>query len=198
MKYKGKPLVTKNTVGITISRPEGNLEFIVSPLSMGWHQRMFNRGIFVYPQPPKVFLKDENGVLIRHPDTKLVQTEENENDPKHVSACAAVTRRGRCLQLVEHLRDDPNVEWDAKPPQSDKAEDWNTYADAILQEVEQIGFTDREILALLDAGERLACISNVDEAINRFLSRASSGEKDEASSKGQAGSENSQPSPSAS
>lgn len=158
MKFKGSKLVQKNSTTVTIKKGKEELEFIVTPLPMGFWHKMQSVGLSAYPAPKKVALTDSKGTVVRNRDTGKVEVIEDTKDPDYQMKSAVVSRRIRAVQLVTLLRDDPNVEWESEEPKGTEASQWQNYADQILKELEETSLTDDEVAEIINEGEMQAVI----------------------------------------
>lgn len=169
MKYRGKELVQKNSTTVTIKKGDDKLEFVVTPLPMGFWPRMQSLGVSVYPSPKKMPLFDSKGVAVRNRETGKVEVIDDTDDPVYKTRVALVSRRVRAIQLVTLLRDDPNIEWDAKEPPGNETKEWEEYADNILKELEETTLTDEEIAELLTEGDLLSCVVDLEDVADNEL-----------------------------
>lgn len=177
MKVAGKSLVDRNVAVVAIKRGEEQFELKLTSLPFGWHGTVVNCRM-PQPVPPKVISRGANGKVVKMASGKL-QTEEDYNDPVYLEKQSLWERRYQALAVCELLRDDETVVWDAQPPQAGaKKEDWETFADGIIGELNSAGFTDTDIEMLLAAGQAISGSVNTDEAIKRFLSNRDSEEEE--------------------
>lgn len=169
MRYKGQSLIQKNSTTVKFQKGDETLEFIVSPLPLGWWQQMAAIGISTYPEPKKVALTDSKGVVVRNKITGKAEVIDRTDDADYKKQVAVVSRRLRVLQLVMHLRDDVNVEFEAVKPKTTNLEDWQNYADQLLEELEQSSLTEEEVGELLGEGERSGLVLNVEQIADDVL-----------------------------
>ncbi len=188
MKLNGKKLVTRNKKTLTLTRSDGNgsseeVKLTVTCLPMGWMERMVARGMYNYPDPPTTPVKDKkSGKLIVNPVTKKVEFKERLTDPEYVRACNAMSRRLVALKLHAHLVEDTSVEWETPEPSPEAQNgEWGKFADGLLRAIEEAGFTDEEISTITNLGETLACVADIDEAVNDFLPHSEEEDESEVS-----------------
>jgi hypothetical protein len=163
MKYKNKPLIQKNSTVVRFFKDGEELEFIVSPLPMGWWNQMQTIGVSSYPKPKLVPLRDpKKDIYVVNKNTGKVETVEDRNDPEYLKQVALVGRRLRVLQLVTHLRDDQNVEFESKKPETYNVKDWQDYADKLNEELLGTSLTEEEISKIVDEGEKLGCVLDIE------------------------------------
>lgn len=173
MKVAGKTLAIKNRRGVLIVRDDGRnrveLPLAITPLPMGFWQKMRVLGLMAPPSPPRREMRDAKGMLIRNPDTGLVEMVPDLDDQKYQWRRETHYRRLEALEFVEMLRDDASVEWATEPPKSKDRADWEAYADAIWKEMEEAGFTEGEVHEIIKLGVKLESGVRGEDAFDRFL-----------------------------
>lgn len=169
MRYKGKPLVQKNSTTVSFRKGDEVIEFIVSPLPMGWWQKMQAIGVSIYPEPKKIALTDSKGTVVRSKDTGKAEVTELTDDPEYKKSVALTSRRIGVLRLACLLRDDPNIEWESQEPSGLNVSDWQAYADSLLDELKGSSLTDDEIAEILNEGESSACVLDVGKVADQEL-----------------------------
>lgn len=169
MKYKGSSLIQKNSTTVKFQKGSETLEFVVSPLPLGWWQQMSAIGVSSFPEPKKVALTDSKGTVVRNKATGKAEVIDRVDDPEYKKQVALVTRRLRVLQLVTHLRDDPNVEFESIKPKSVSLEDWQIYADQLSAELEESSLTDDEIVEIINAGEQSGLVLDIERVADEAL-----------------------------
>lgn len=186
MKIGGKQLLVKNRRGVSIIRDDGKdhveLTVTVTPLSIGFWQKLRTLGMLNGPTPPEKVLRDEKGQLVKNANTGLAQTVPDFDDQKFQYRREVHFRRLKSLEFVEMLREDESVEWEAVRPETKTRADWEAYADAVWKEIDGAGFTEKEIEGILGVGVKLESTLSTEDAFDRFLPQpAEEPEENEAS-----------------
>lgn len=169
MRIAGKELVTVTTVDVPISRPGFDAVLKVSPFSPGLNQKLTKVGLNqTVPAPRKPVM---NGPVPFKRADGNVQTYEDDMDPVYTAKMSQVFARKRAVQLANALRNDPTVEFDAKPPATKDPKAWEQYADALLAEIcnESTGFFDSEVADILDAAIKGKVEVDTEAAKDQFL-----------------------------
>lgn len=173
MRIGGKQLVTKNCKRVELCRGSEKFELVLTPLPPSWHERIRSLGLLEYPTAPKRPMRDGEK-FIRNQNTGRVEMIEDENDPVFLAKVRDVNRRLTILKLVEHLKETPGLEFEAKEPEGNDKAAWTAYAEAIRQEVTnpQTGFNDDEIAELMNQADQLVSVVDLDAAVEDFLPTA--------------------------
>jgi len=181
MKIGGEKLVKKTRCIVSFKRMQGDEEQVynlsVSPLPMGWYQRMQHVGMMEYPQTPVSPLKDRDGKLVVNPESRKIELVDNDNDPNYIRKLTNVNRRLTAIKVYYHIKDDPAIEFESVEPsysengKVEKAKDrWEDFANKLLAEFEEAGFTEQELGYITQVGEKIARMSDVEEGMKDFLS----------------------------
>jgi hypothetical protein len=91
------------------------------------------------------------------------------DDPEYIKARNKFTRRCEALTLVEYLRDEASVEFEAQRPQGDEKNEWLAFADDVLKELAETGLTDDDVGTILRAGDAASRGIDLKESANDFL-----------------------------
>jgi len=170
MRINGKELLKKNQKRVKLTRGSEELEILLSPIPPGWNERMRSLGLLEWPSPPKRPVMHNNRPVV-NPKTHKVELVEDEADPEYRRKSVECGRRVQCLRLAACLKDDPQVEFEAKEPTGQSREEWEAYADRLKKEMTDpaTGFTDEEVGVLLDHAESLgATVIDMDVAVDFF------------------------------
>lgn len=144
MKLNGQQLSQEITHHFSLSRPSGTiLEFTLTPLRLGFHQRLRQRSI-ILPAPPTKIARDSSGKPLKDNSGKALIVPDATN-AQHQNEVELYHQRVAVLSLVESLRTDPNIEFETPVPTSS---DWTTYADDIFTELESAGFSAGDLIHL--------------------------------------------------
>lgn len=170
MKINNQQLEGKNTKTVIIVRNNSETPLKLSALPPGYDDLMAERGLHTRPVPPLKWAKEASGKVKRDPVTGQGVQEPNYDDPEYIKKASAYYRRRGALTLAAGLRES-DVQFDAQPPVDNNPAAWLEYADALAAEVydPEHGFTEAEVLALIDHIQKLACVLKVEEAQNSFL-----------------------------
>ncbi|WP_437225306.1 hypothetical protein SH661x_004007 [Planctomicrobium sp. SH661] len=155
MKLDGKPLQNSCSSLFSLRRgSEEPLTLRLEPLSLGFHQRLQSRSI-VLPQPPVKIARDSQGKPMRDPQGQVL-TMHDRQDPSYRVALEQYHQCVAVLSLVEALRGEPRVQFDAVAPTTNSPDDWRKYAQQIYQELELAGFTAGDLVQLCREVGRLS------------------------------------------
>lgn len=168
MKFAGAELGV-NYETVTFKKGGKDVTLKVSALPFGWREKIEATGAIDVPAPPKYILRKPDGRPEKGTDGIVLQG-RNEDDPEYVKARNASDSRRLALRLAEHLRDEPAVEFEAKPPVTKDKDAWVAYADAIYAEVTSSGLTESEIGLILQAGNMASLDVDVEKVSEDFLS----------------------------
>ncbi|WP_437206457.1 hypothetical protein [Planctomicrobium sp. SH664] len=145
MKLNGAPLTNTLVRTYALPRVGGDpLMLQLQPLSLGFHQRLRERGI-VLPVPPLKIARDAGGKPQRDAQGNAV-TLQDVNQPDFRRDLDRYHQRVAVLAVAESLRGDPCLTFDSPVPVS--AEGWPIYADNLFTEMEQAGFTAGDLILL--------------------------------------------------
>lgn len=130
----------------------------MSPLPLGFHRRLRDLGV-VAPQAPVKVARESSGKPLRDGNGLAVMMAD-ERDLAYRSELELYHQRVAVLAVAEALRDDPDVTFDAVPPERTAEKGissaWLDYADAVYDELGQAGFTDGDLIRLCDEVCRLS------------------------------------------
>lgn len=181
MKHKGKRLSGLNRGTVTVTRQDDSGELVkctlvLAPLESGWHQLMRSRGIGDFPVAPTKPLKDGDK-LVLNPHTGNVDFYEDTEDPEYTRLLHKFSRRFFAMKLKNHLRTDPDIEFEAVEPKEKKdSEGWTKYADDVAKEIEDFGLTETEVQKISEYGNALSLSLDPDAGLKDFLRRTKSRE----------------------
>lgn len=171
MKIAGKELTNHNRDILTLCRGGEKVELVVMAVPPGFDELQEVRGLATAPTPPLRVVRQGygKGQIVKGPDGKALQ-ERDLKDPEWVAEFSRWQQRMNAVTLAAVLRES-DAAFDAVPPTSDDASAWAEYADALAKEINDpdSGFTSKEIRAILDAAEKLACKLDVEGQLNSFL-----------------------------
>ena len=157
MKIAGQILSGRNTTVVELRRPDiGPIHLTVQALPLGFESLLAERGIR-RPAVPKRVARDSRGKVIRDEAHEAV-LHADPGDLDYQRQLEAYARRTLCLEVVEGLAADSSVAFDTQPPGGDG--DWAAYADAIYEELQTAGFSDGDLVVLVQAIHR---VSNLTE-----------------------------------
>lgn len=122
------------------------ISLMMQPLSLGFHRRLRIRGL-IPPQPPLKVTRDSAGKPIRD-EAGLAVMSAHDRDPEYLNQLDQYHQRVAVLAIVESLRADPLVSFEAQPPTTAEAVPWAQYADAIFEEMESAGLTAGDLAIL--------------------------------------------------
>ncbi len=153
MRIDGQPLGTSFCKRFMLRRPDGGqLALTLSPLPLGFHERLRDHGIQP-PTPPFRLARDADGRPIKDRDGLVVRYLD-EHDADYLRQRERYHRRVAVLAVAEALKADPHVHFDNTP--SDEVSDWSPVADALWKEFEQAGFTAGDLALLCEEVCRLS------------------------------------------
>ncbi len=148
MQFAGRPLTNSAMTVVSLRRgADDPLQVKLVPLPLGFHQRLRNRGILPPTAPVKVArdsagkpLRDAQGLAVTLADTSAAD---------YVTALDQYHQIVAVLTVVEGLRGDENIAFDAVPPgEQAGAEPWKNYALSVFSELEQAGFAAGDLVVL--------------------------------------------------
>jgi hypothetical protein len=169
MKLPHQSSDTPTTSLYSLPRPDGSSwTFQLSPLPLGFQRRLHERGLSP-PLPPLQIVRDSQGKPVRDA-SGLALTQANDRDPGYRSESEQHHQRVAVLALVEALRHDRFISFNTLPPPADTRDRvlWISYADAIYQELAEVGFSDGDLIHL--CGE----ICRISNLLDQHLSVARS------------------------
>ncbi len=155
MRMAGKKIRDRYSRRVQLPRPDGSFwEFALSPLRLGFHRTLHERGIVAPPVPTKISrdssgkpLRDAEGLAIIQPD---------ENDSQYLEAVEVYHQRVALIVLWEGLQADDRIEFETPAPEGNQG--WDLFADQLHTELEQAGWTAGDLIWMC---ERIAEISNM-------------------------------------
>lgn len=146
MKVNGESFVGCSVAPCTLPRGTGELTLWLSPLPLGFHRRLRERGIC--PPAPRVKLaRDSQGRPLRDASGTAV-TVPDSHHPEYLLELERYHQRVAVLAVSEGLRNDPQLEFESKQPRSDEPAQWTEFADARFAELEGAGFSAGDLLQL--------------------------------------------------
>jgi hypothetical protein len=175
MKFGGKKLTTRNYVFVTLRKGAVGTDeaeeytFKVAAAPAGWSTRYRKTGLLDYPDPPFKKVKIA-GVDFRRKPGQAANADlvPDKNDPTYLQKLYEVNRRVTALRLREALKEDENVEFEAKEPDEDASpEAWAEYADALADSIEE-ALTSEEVDAILKASEDAGVVYEIEKAVESF------------------------------
>ena len=159
MQFNGRDLEPVSTSTFTLPRPDGtSLPLQLRPLPLGFHQRLRDQGLQV-PIPPTKIARDSAGRPIRDAQGNATTISDSSN-PEFLQHYELYHQRVAVLSVVEALASDPNVTFNAQPPNgsSPVPEHWHRFADEVFAELEHSGFTAGDLILLC---QEICRISNL-------------------------------------
>ncbi len=155
MRLGGKKIQDRYLRLVRLPRPDGSFwEFAVSPLRLGFHQTLQQRGI-VAPSAPTKVARDSSGKPLRDADG-LAVIQRDENDSQYLEAVEDYHRRVAMIVLWEGLKSDERIEFETSVPKEQVG--WDLFADQLHAELEQSGWTAGDLIWIC---ERIAEMSNM-------------------------------------
>lgn len=155
MRRQGETIQQDYRQTVLLPRPDGSAwSLVLQPLRLGFPQLLKERGLHI-PTAPVTLVRDSQGRPIRDADGQAV-THRNEQDGDHVLAVERYHQRLATLMVWEALQADEAIEFDTAPPAEEG--DWLAFADEILNELIQAGFTAGDLIWLC---EQVAVLSNL-------------------------------------
>lgn len=124
----------------------------MSPLPLGFSRRLRERGVWA-PSPPSRIARDAGGRPVRDERGQAV-TLNDDSDPEYRRELELYHQRVAVLSVVEALRADPHVTFEAERPSGEAG--WAAYADAVYAEMEQAGFTAGDLVHLCSFACRMS------------------------------------------
>lgn len=181
MKIAGKKFEVTNQKTVRLKRTAANeaeqeIVLIVSPLPMGYNVKYRPTGLATEPRVPIRYEKTEGGRVLTDEDGDPIGVPDYQ-DERYQKKSSAYSRRLMAIQMVEILRNDPNVEWETAAPSikrqdgdtEDKYQnDWMEYATSIATEIEDAGFTDSEVAYLIKSASQLELDTEDKHIISNF------------------------------
>jgi len=148
----------------------------IRPLRLGFRERWAGWGI-VPPEPPRRVVRDSQGRLVRDEQGLAVLTAD-EIGPAYRAACERYQARVAGLLVAEGLCGGVAIHAEAPRPGDEGA----SYADAVLAELDDAGFSAGDVLWLCDEILRLSRLGG--EHLSREEDRLRGGEEDRRSTLG--------------
>lgn len=154
MKILGQETLSTYTMAMTLPRPDGReLILKVSPLPLGFHCRLFSRGITA-PVPPKKVARDSQGRPIKD-RSGLAVLMQDDHASEYLAESARYQQRLAALMVYEGLRHDSTISFEASPPESG---DWNQFAEDLCEEFESANWSLGDVTRVC---EEICRISNL-------------------------------------
>jgi len=147
MKLNGHSL--SNTSSSVFELRRGHQEPLtlrLSPLSLGFHQRLRSRGI-IPPNPPVKIARDSGGKPLRD-GAGLAVTYADRQDAEYLTAVEVYHQRVAVLSVAESIRGDSSVRFETSEPVAQTCEAWEEYAERLFVEMELAGFTAGDLILL--------------------------------------------------
>jgi len=155
MKLAGQSLSQSSTYPFALPRYAGTpIAFQLSPLPLGFHQRLRQHGI-TPPSPPSRIARDSANRPLRD-GTGNALTMFDERDADYLDACELYHQRVAVISIVEALRDDDAISFETLPPKSSNSSDWTEYADALFVEMQQSGLAAGDMILLCNEIGRIS------------------------------------------
>ncbi len=151
MKISGQSLELNFVQPFSLPRPDGStLSFQLSPLPLGFQANLRKRRV-ASPRPPIKVSRDSSGKPVRDA-SGLAVTQADFTDSRYLEESELYHQRVAVLAIVEALRNDPEVTFDASPPTTIESAStaWGNFADAIFGELEQAGLSAGDLIAFCD------------------------------------------------
>lgn len=123
---------------IQLSRPNGDVwRLTIRPLGLGFSRDLRRHGIFA-PECPTRIARDSQGRPMRDAQGMAVMIAAKE-DRDFQLAMEVYHQRVAALMIAEGLEGDPQFQFETVRP--DKQECWGNYADELLRELEESGWS---------------------------------------------------------
>lgn len=171
MRIRGVERRSAYTRVCELPRPDGDvIRLTMSPLPLGFSRKLRECGLWP-PLPPSRVARDAGGRPVRDERGQAV-TLSDESDREYRRELELYHQRVAVLSVVESLRGDPEVTFDAERPSGTTG--WPEYADAIHGELEAAGFTAGDLVHLCSFACRMSNLSgeHLREASLGFSQRA--------------------------
>ncbi len=144
MKLNGQRLSQEYTHIFPLPRANGSsITFRLSPLPLGFHQRLRQQGI-TPPTPPTRIARDSSGKPLRDHNGTAIFVAEAQH-PDYLNETELYHQRVAVLSIVEALRSDPDIEFETTLP---KTSNHTLYADSIFSELESSGLSAGDLILL--------------------------------------------------
>lgn len=155
MKVQGKTLQGDYQKSILLPRPDGTVwSFTIRPLRLGFQQWLHERGV-VTPAAPLKMVRDSKGRPLRDADG-LVLMQRDETEGRYLLEQEKHHQRVAALIVWEGLKADAEIEFETPVP--DLEQNWNEFADQLLEELEEAGLTAGDLIWIC---EQIAAMSNL-------------------------------------
>jgi hypothetical protein len=136
-----------------LPRPDGEvLALTMSPLPLGFSRRLREYGLWP-PIPPSRVARDAGGRPVRDERGQAL-TVGDDRDPEYRRDLELYHQRVAVLSVLESLRDDSNISFEAPRPAGNTG--WIEYADAVHAEMESAGFTAGDLVHLCSFACRMS------------------------------------------
>lgn len=156
MRMQGKRLAEDYRRQVMLPRPDGSVwALTIQPLRLGFQQWLKERGILT-PAVPRKLVRDSSGKPLRDAEG-LVLTQRDEAHPDYEVAVEQYHQRMAALMIWEGLKADDNIQFETPLPEEQEVH-WSGFADAVLQELDQAGFTAGDLVWLC---EQIALMSHL-------------------------------------
>ncbi|MCA8989398.1 MAG: hypothetical protein KDA78_17240 [Planctomycetaceae bacterium] len=128
---------------VRMPREDGeDWEMEIRPLRLSFHRVLRERGI-VAPSAPTRVSRDAQGHVLRDGDG-LVVLQRDESDRGYLSGMELYHQRVAAMIVWESLQGDSRYEFETKKP--GEGENWERFADELLIELEQSGWSVGDVL----------------------------------------------------
>ncbi|MDB4439813.1 hypothetical protein N9153_02695 [Planctomicrobium sp.] len=151
MKLSGQNIETVTVQPFSLRRPHGDdLNFQISPLPLSFQSSLRKHGI-VTPIAPLKITRDSTGKPLRDSNC-LAITHADQSDSSYLEGLELYHQRVAVLAIVEALRNDPSISFEAAipPEQNTSGDSWMVFADTIFEEFEKAGFTSGDLISFCD------------------------------------------------
>ncbi|QDT67063.1 hypothetical protein [Calycomorphotria hydatis] len=152
MKINGQPLPATFQTNFALPRPDGTrLVLTLTPLPLGFHNRLRSRGILA-PSAPVRVARDSNGKPLRD-EAGLAIMLVDDQDSAYRQEIELYHQRIATLIVSESLQHDQKIEFETPTPVDD---DWKRYADKLFRELERSGFSAGDLILLCEEISRMS------------------------------------------
>lgn len=139
MQWNGRPLEADYAASFTLPRRSGEgLVMRLKPLPLGFQRKLRQRGLS-QPLPPVRVARDPSGRPLRDGQGQVVSVPDAA-DARYQEELERYHQRVAALSFHQSVAEDASLCFETLPPAGDAA-DWGAFADRLLDEMEQAGFT---------------------------------------------------------
>lgn len=167
MKLAGKNGLVKNIKTITLKQEGGDLTLKISPLPLGWFDRIMRTGA-VTPGDPPIKVVEEKGKIKRDENGNAV-FRLDEMDQGYLVRRAECGARMMALKVYFHLKDNNGLELAKPEPQGDDEKEWTEFANYLIEAFREFGFTDTELVDIGKVGDAASTRYDIEEITKSFL-----------------------------